>query len=121
MAGTNNSWDNGAILGGNYWSDYHNESQGAYDNDSDGFADDPYNVTGTIPSQDNYPLMSPWVAPAETPSNGAEEGEEEEEEPTIPGVDLPVEGLSPETIMIAIMLAACVGLSAVFVWVYYKW
>ena len=121
MAGTNNSWDNGAIIGGNYWSDYHNESQGAWDNDSDGFADDPYNITTDAGfTQDNYPLMEPWVAPAEVSGNEAED-EEEEDEPAVPGVDLPVEGLSPETIMIATALSICVGLSAVFVWIYFKW
>jgi len=51
-------WDNG--VRGNYWSDFHNESHGAFDNDSDGVADVPYGISPVyIGHVDNFPLMSP--------------------------------------------------------------
>lgn len=64
----NNSWDNG--VEGNYWDDFDNESEGAYDNNTDGIVDSPYNISDGD-NKDNYPLMEPYVyvnhAP-ETPS-----------------------------------------------------
>jgi len=54
-----NIWDNGYPSGGNYWSDFHNESQGAYDNNSDGIVDSPYSIPGGE-NQDRYPLIYPF-------------------------------------------------------------
>ncbi|HEC77085.1 MAG TPA: hypothetical protein ENI33_07510 [Thermoplasmatales archaeon] len=51
-----NSWDNGSI--GNYWSDFDEPSEGAYDNNSDGIIDVPYNISGGN-NKDNYPLANP--------------------------------------------------------------
>mgnify|MGYP000341885782 CR=1 FL=1 len=65
-----NSWDNGYPSGGNYWSDYDEESEGAIDvksgpnqdqAGSDGFADTPYDILGSAGAKDNYPLMEPKV------------------------------------------------------------
>ncbi|MFX0156225.1 MAG: NosD domain-containing protein [Candidatus Hodarchaeota archaeon] len=52
--GENNRWDNGSI--GNYWSDYLYK-----DTDDNGIGDNPYNISGTAGTQDNYPLW--WDAP----------------------------------------------------------
>jgi len=58
-----NSWDNGYPSGGNYWSDYDEESEGAIDvksgpnqdqAGSDGFADTPYDILGSAGAKDNY-------------------------------------------------------------------
>jgi len=54
----NNSWYSSDLERGNYWSNYHNASQGAYDNNSDGIADDPY-IVPSGGSLDLYPLMWP--------------------------------------------------------------
>ncbi len=52
----NNVWDNGAVDGGNYWSDYDEPSEGCNDVNADGFCDDPYTyITDGI---DNYPVTS---------------------------------------------------------------
>ena len=51
-----NQWDSGSI--GNYWDDFDEPSEGAYDNNSDGIIDSPYNILGDI-NQDRYPLMNP--------------------------------------------------------------
>lgn len=50
---SNNQWDNGKI--GNYWSDY----SGKDDNDN-GIGDNPYYISGSAGSQDNYPI---WLDP----------------------------------------------------------
>jgi len=54
-----NTWDDGYPSGGNYWSDCTFEDQ-----NSDGICDAPYVIDEN--NQDNYPLMSPWVAEKET-------------------------------------------------------
>jgi branched-chain amino acid transport system substrate-binding protein len=55
-----NTWDNN--VEGNYWNDY----TGVDNNPKDGIGDTPYNVTDTVPvQQDRYPLMSP-----RTPQHG---------------------------------------------------
>jgi len=54
-----NFWDNGYPSGGNYWDDFDEPSEGAWDNNSDGIVDSPYNIPGDS-NQDNYPLMYPW-------------------------------------------------------------
>lgn len=55
----NNTWDDGYPSGGNYWSDFDEPSEGAYDNNSDGIVDSPYNIPGGS-NQDRYPLMEPY-------------------------------------------------------------
>ena len=45
-----NTWDNGNITGGNYWSNYH-----GVDFNGDGFGDTPYSIDSN--NKDNYPLM----------------------------------------------------------------
>ncbi len=57
----NNIWDNGYPSGGNYWSDFDEPSEGAYDNNSDGIVDSPYYIPGGN-NVDRYPLMHPLIA-----------------------------------------------------------
>jgi len=52
-----NQWDNG--MDGNYWSDFDESSEGAYDNNSDGIVDKPYHILGGNMG-DRYPLINPW-------------------------------------------------------------
>jgi parallel beta-helix repeat protein len=54
-----NSWDHEGLNEGNYWSDFDEPSEGAWDNDSDGIVDTAYNITGGT-NQDEYPLMTPY-------------------------------------------------------------
>ncbi len=54
-----NIWDDGYPSGGNYWSDFDEASEGAYDIDGDGIADSPYSIPGGN-NQDKYPLMTPY-------------------------------------------------------------
>jgi len=61
------SWDGGYPLGGNYWSDYNGTDLycGAYQNfnGSDAIADAPYvfsDAWGECNHTDRYPLMEPW-------------------------------------------------------------
>lgn len=53
----NNTYDDG--YEGNYWSDFDEPSEGAYDNNTDKIVDKPYNVSGGD-SQDRYPLIFPY-------------------------------------------------------------
>ncbi|MHA2404730.1 MAG: NosD domain-containing protein, partial [Candidatus Kariarchaeaceae archaeon] len=65
-----NQWDDGYPSGGNYWSDFDEPLEGAYDNNTgpnqdvpgkDGIVDTPYNgIGGTTGSLDKYPLMAPY-------------------------------------------------------------
>jgi parallel beta-helix repeat protein len=62
---SDNYWDNGYPLGGNYWSDYGGIDyfKGPSQNmpGSDGVGDTPYTVISTgTEDQDNYPLMEPY-------------------------------------------------------------
>ena len=63
-----NFWDDSYPSGGNYWSDYDEPNEGAYDNYSgpnqnitgpDGIVDTPYNISGGD-GQDRYPLIEPF-------------------------------------------------------------
>jgi parallel beta-helix repeat protein len=47
-----NYWDNGTV--GNYWDDYE-----GLDLNGDGIGDSPYNISGPVLNQDNFPLMYP--------------------------------------------------------------
>ena len=67
-----NDWDDGYPSGGNYWSDYDEPGEGAYDNyhgpdqdlpGSDGIADEPYYIG------DRYPLMEPYTGGDTTSPN----------------------------------------------------
>ncbi len=68
---TNNFWDDGFPSGGNYWSDFDEPGEGAYDNNtgpnqdevgSDGIVDDPYMaIGGGAGALDNYPLIIPSI------------------------------------------------------------
>jgi len=53
------SWDNNYPYGGNYWNDFNSPAEGAYDNNSDGIVDNPYNIPGGS-NQDKYPLVHPY-------------------------------------------------------------
>jgi len=62
-------WDYGYPPGGNYWSDFDDPSEGAYDNysginqdelGSDGIVDAPYDNIYGCTHKDRYPLMEPW-------------------------------------------------------------
>ena len=68
--GSSNTWDDGYPPGGNYWDNFDEPSEGAYDDysginqdvpGSDGIVDTPYNISGGS-NQDLYPLMNPWAA-----------------------------------------------------------
>ena len=52
-----NVWYNGTIQEGNYWSDFDEPAEGAYDNNSDGIVDLPYNISGGG-NADMYPLIN---------------------------------------------------------------
>jgi parallel beta-helix repeat protein len=69
---TNNLWDNGYPQGGNFWSDFNEAAEGAYDNlsgplqdemGSDGIVDSEYmKIGGGMGVVDNYPLINPGVS-----------------------------------------------------------
>jgi parallel beta-helix repeat protein len=50
-----NFWDNGKK--GNYWDDFHLNSQGAFDNNSDGIVDSSYSIP-FVKNNDTYPLVN---------------------------------------------------------------
>jgi len=58
----NNTWYNSTLQEGNYWGDFDEPSEGAYDNNSDGIVDSPYNIPGGS-NQDRYPLINPLTSP----------------------------------------------------------
>jgi len=51
-------WDEGYPSGGNYWSDFDESGEGAWDNNSDGIIDKSYVLPGDS-NQDLYPLTNP--------------------------------------------------------------
>ena len=54
-----NIWYHDMLQEGNYWSDFDEPSEGAWDNDGDGRVDSSYNIAGkTPPNQDRYPLIN---------------------------------------------------------------
>jgi len=55
-----NIWYNATIQEGNYWSDFDEPSEGAYDNNSDGIVDSSYDIPGGA-NHDLYPLMYPLI------------------------------------------------------------
>jgi len=55
----NNIWYNETLQEGNYWDDFDEPSEGAYDDNSDGIVDTPYNISGGD-NKDFYPLMKPY-------------------------------------------------------------
>jgi len=57
-----NKWDNGYPSGGNYWSDFDEPIEGAYDNNSDGIVSSPYYIEGGS-NVDLYPLTNPITSP----------------------------------------------------------
>ena len=54
-----NKWDKGYPDGGNYWSDFDEPGEGAWDDNHDGLADTPYSIPGGD-NLDHYPLMNTW-------------------------------------------------------------
>ena len=52
--GSPNVWDEGSLIGGNFWSDYNGT-----DSNHDGIGDTPYVIDAN--NTDRYPLMSPWM------------------------------------------------------------
>jgi len=68
----NNTWDNGYPSGGNYWDDFDEPSEGAYDNNSDLIVDSPYYIYSLYGNvSDRYPLINPWngTPPPNNPPN----------------------------------------------------
>jgi len=59
--GSENLWDKGYPIGGNFWADYSGS-----DNNGDGIGDSPYIIDSN--SQDNYPLMEPYSGELPEPS-----------------------------------------------------
>jgi len=60
--GLNNIWNDVYPSGGNYWSDFDEPGEGAWDNNSDGIVDTPYDIPG-FGNQDLYPLMYQFGPP----------------------------------------------------------
>ncbi len=54
-----NTWYNITLNEGNYWSNFDEPSEGAWDNNSDGIVDSPYYIPGGS-EMDMYPLIEPW-------------------------------------------------------------
>lgn len=54
--GNNNVWYNSTLSEGNHWSNYDEPSEGAWDNNSNGIVDDPYDIPGSAGAQDLFPL-----------------------------------------------------------------
>ena len=54
----NNIWYNETLQEGNYWDDFDSPEEGAYDNDSNGIIDAPYEIE--VGNSDLYPLANPF-------------------------------------------------------------
>jgi len=61
---TEGFWDEGPLVGGNYWSDYNGS-----DTNGDGIGDTPYVLDG---GEDNYPLMSSCTSTTQTFTRGGQ-------------------------------------------------
>ena len=55
-----NIWYYGLVNEGNYWDNFDEPDEGAYDNDGNGIIDQPYQIPGGD-SQDLYPLKNPYM------------------------------------------------------------
>ena len=54
-----NIWYNTSYNMGNYWNDFDEPSEGAYDNDTNGIVDTPYEIPGGD-NKDMCPLINQW-------------------------------------------------------------
>lgn len=72
-----NKWNESSLHEGNYYSNFDEDSEGAWDNDSDGIVDYVYTINGTAGEEDGSPFRIPYYAPAPpgfaspSPSSGA--------------------------------------------------
>jgi|GEM_PF-2985981 len=64
-----NFWDDGYPSGGNYWTDFDEPSEGAYDSNSDGIADASRSIPGGS-KEDRYPLMHVYEYTLHVNANG---------------------------------------------------
>ncbi|MBN1280568.1 MAG: PKD domain-containing protein [Candidatus Thermoplasmatota archaeon] len=55
----NNTWYDTTLQEGNYWSDFDEPAEGAWDNDSNGIVDTPYHIPMIEGNQDLYPFIQP--------------------------------------------------------------
>jgi len=63
----NEFWDDG--FNGNYWSEFDEPVEGAWDNNSDGVIDQSFNIIPTsVGNKDNYPLVNPVNVGGKIPS-----------------------------------------------------
>jgi parallel beta-helix repeat protein len=53
------TWDKGYPHAGNYWSDFDEPTEGAFDNNLDGIVDSSYAIPGGS-NRDGFPLINPW-------------------------------------------------------------
>ena len=69
--GNSNTWYDTTLIEGNFWDDFDEPCEGAFDNDSNGIIDSPYEIPGkTIPEQDLYPLSLPLFGTLYVNANG---------------------------------------------------
>ena len=56
-------WNSTMIMEGNYWDDFDEPGEGAFDTDSNGIVDSPYDVLPFTRNADLYPFMIPngWI------------------------------------------------------------
>ena len=62
-------WDDGYPSGGNYWSDFDEPSEGAYDDNGDGIVDSSYQIPDGF-NQDAYPFIDAYDYPLHANANG---------------------------------------------------
>jgi len=78
--GGSSDWNSTSIHEGNYWNDFDEASEGAYDVDSNGIIDSPYDIPRYDRNKDLHPLAEPFVLnhPPVADANGpytADEGQ----------------------------------------------
>ncbi len=101
-----NIWDNGYSIGGNYWSNYTNLYPEAKELDSSGIWDAPYVIDEN--NQDQYPLVNPLdISPVQVP-----------EAPDGKTSTTPSEDSFPTTLVLA--LVALVAIVSVSLLIYFK-